>query len=172
MTTGSLRLPKSTPSNSPASFAGSGEGSPCTAVASATANTNARRRSGGRRIFPYRRVDVVEQTHVLRADLDFHAASGELDRLPADGDQGRRGDHVALAIVGGLGGLELEIVEPHRHGPAEREGTELASVEGDPPFGAGHVSFALAILEKESHARLDHHDLAVLLEILRILGGH
>src|SRR3989442_9409813 len=59
----------------------------------------------------YRGVDVLEQPHVLRADLDLHAAAAHVERAPVDGHVARRGDQILRPVVGRLRSLELHVVE-------------------------------------------------------------
>src|SRR6266446_3605832 len=125
-------------------------------------------RSRRLRLAMYRGVDVLEQPHVLRADLDLHAAAAHVERAPVDGHVARRGDQILRPVVGRLRGLELHVVELDRHAAAQRDRLHLVAVERDPALGALQVRLAALLLHEERHPRLEDHDLVLLLEELRI----
>src|SRR5215468_6157194 len=100
MLIGSLRLPKSPPSKNPSLFAGSAITRPASGPSSRSAAATASGRA--RRILLDRRVHVVEQPHVLRSDVDFHAVPLHRQRAAAQRHQAGSGDEVAAPIVGGL----------------------------------------------------------------------
>src|SRR5438128_6218071 len=116
----------------------------------------------------YRGVDVLEQPHVLRADLALGAAAAHVERAPVDGHVARRGDQILRPVVGRLRGLELHIVELDRHAAAQRDRLHLVAVETDAALSALPVRLAALLLHEERHPRLEDHDLVLLLEELRI----
>src|SRR5262245_13829685 len=96
---GSLRLLKSPPSKNPSLFAGSAVTRPASGPRSRNAAATASGRA--RRILHDRRVHVVEQPHVLRPDVHFHAVPLDRQRPAAERDAAGRGDEVTAPIVGG-----------------------------------------------------------------------
>src|SRR5262245_8208130 len=100
---GSLRLLKLPASKNPSLFAGSAFTRPASGPSSRSAAATASGRA--RRILLDRRVHVVEQPHVLRPDVDFHAVPLHRQRSAAQRDETGRGDEVTATIVGGLAAL-------------------------------------------------------------------
>src|SRR3989442_6946526 len=101
----------------------------------------------------YRGVDVLEQPHVLGADLDLNAAAAHVERAPVDGHVARRGDQILRPVVGRLRGLELHVVELDRHAAAQRDRLHLVAVERDPALGALQVRLAALLLHEERNPR-------------------
>src|SRR5689334_14378210 len=170
MMIGSLLLPKLPASKSAPPFAVSCAGSPAATLTDA-ARTIAATTSRLRRIAVHRRVDVVEEPDVLRTDVHLHATPADVERPAVDGHDPGRGDQVVLAVVRGLVGDELEVVEVDGDAAAELERLHVAPLERHPALRAGEVRRTPAVLQEQRHLRLDHDDLVLLLEVARVLGG-
>src|SRR5919201_2890514 len=99
---GSFRLPNEPASKSAPPPAGSRAGSAAATLPRTVPTSAATIRAPSRplRIPVHRRVNVLEQPHVLRAHLDLHAAAAHVEGAPVDGHVAGRGDQVAPPVVG------------------------------------------------------------------------
>src|SRR5262245_35073186 len=172
MMIGSLRLPNSPRSSGLPPLGAWAVGSPAARVVASAARPRAISSSRVGRIGAHDGVHVAQQAHMLRADLDLHAAPAEIELPAAHRHRTGRRDEVVGVIVGCLFRLHRQVVEPDRHLPDQRDRAELAAVDRQVTHAPGDVGLSVAALEEEGHLGLADDDLVPLLVELGVLGSH
>src|SRR5712691_9239779 len=137
MKIGSLRLPNSPRSRGLLAREPSPAGSPPARIEPSAARPNAISSSRRSCIGAYDRVHVTQEANVLRANLDLHAEPTEIELTAAHGHRSGGRDEVAGVVVGGLFGLEREVIEPDGHVADQRDRAEVASLDRQVALPAG-----------------------------------